>query len=369
MIGTNRFQEDLLPPQNGEADGDKTTARPAIVPISAGDLIERNPTMRRVVVDCLARLGETINIIASSKAGKSWLVYLLVLCIATGRKWLGMFQCTQGRVLLIDNELHPETLSHRLTAVAEALGIGDEWRGMVDVITLRGRLVDLYGLQKTIEGIAADTYLCVVVDAWYRAMPSGVSENDNGEMAQLYNTVDAYTAHLNATWINIHHSSKGDQSTKSVVDVGAGAGSQSRAADAHIILRPHEEDGVFVVEAAVRSFPPIDPVCVRWEYPLWTLASDVDHRLLRQPMTAVQKRREAADVEACAKIIDLLKREEAITESRLRTVFGMNYDRAGRLLAKLKGDGKVTSSPILRGGKECEEYRLTAGLYASTVQP
>lgn len=48
-----------------------------------------------------------------------------------------------------------------------------------------------------------------------------------------------------------------------LTDVGAGAGSQSRATDAHVVLRPHEEDGVAVLDAAVRSWPPIEPMCMR----------------------------------------------------------------------------------------------------------
>ena len=84
-----------------------------------------------------------------------------------------------------------------------------------------------------------------------------MSENDNGKMAQLYNLLDRVANRLGCAFILIHHTSKGDQSGKSVTDVGAGAGSQSRATDAHLILRPHELESLFVLEGAVRSFPPL----------------------------------------------------------------------------------------------------------------
>ncbi len=43
---------------------------------------------------------------------------------------------------------------------------------------------------------------------------------------------------------------------KAMGGVGAGAGAQSRVADVHLVLRDHEEAGVAVVDAAVRSFAP-----------------------------------------------------------------------------------------------------------------
>jgi hypothetical protein len=79
----------------------------------------------------------------------------------------------------------------------------------------------------------------------------------------------------------IHHTSKGNQSGKAITDVGAGAGSQSRATDTHLVLRPHKEDDVVVLEAAVRSWPPVMPRCLRWAFPVWTPADDLDPTLLR----------------------------------------------------------------------------------------
>src|SRR4029077_17151036 len=57
---------------------------------------------------------ETANIISVSKIEKSWLAYSLVMSLATGRDWFG-FPTSRGRVLLIDNELHQEILSYRLS--------------------------------------------------------------------------------------------------------------------------------------------------------------------------------------------------------------------------------------------------------------
>jgi hypothetical protein len=61
-----------------------------------------------------------------------------------------------------------------------------------------------------------------------------------------------------------------------------GAGSQSRATDTHLVLRPHEQDGCVVLDAAVRSWPPVAPLCLRWEFPVWLPDNTLDPAALRQ---------------------------------------------------------------------------------------
>src|SRR5262249_4395932 len=66
-----------------------------------------------------------------------------------------------------------------------------------------------------------------------------------------------------------------------ITDVGSGAGAQSRAVDTHLILRPHEEKNAVVLDAAVRSWQPLDPICLRWSFPVWTPAPELDPMALR----------------------------------------------------------------------------------------
>jgi hypothetical protein len=259
----------------------QTTAPPAETPElpmqTLRELITRYPHLRPPVVHGLLREGETMNVIASPKVGKSWLVADLALAVATGRPWLDLFPCEQGRVLLIDNELHCETSAHRIAKVVEARDItladcGDR----ITVANLRGELRDIFGLGQCFTRIEPSQFKMIVVDAFYRVLPRDTDENDNGTMAQVYNVLDAYAAKLQCAFVLIHHSTKGNQSGKAVTDVGAGAGAQSRAADTHLVLRPHEEPGVVVLDAAVRSWPPIEPRCLRWSFPVWTVNDTLD---------------------------------------------------------------------------------------------
>jgi hypothetical protein len=137
-------------------------------------------------------------------------------------------------------------------------------------------------MQPYFMAIDPGTFGLIVLDAWYRMLPEGCSENENSDMAPLYNAVDRYAEHLGCAFLLVHHSSKGVQAGKNVVDVGSGASAQARAVDSHFILRAHKEDNAVAVEAAVRSWPPLDPFCLRWQYPVWEPAQDLDPADLRQ---------------------------------------------------------------------------------------
>ncbi len=328
---------------------------------SLGELVRDHPTLADPVIDGLLRRGETANIIAPPKYGKSWLTYGLALSVATGRDWLDTYPCAPGRVLLLDNELQPATLVQRIPRVAEAMGIiGDDYRRHIDVVSLRGLNVDLYGLADELRGIEAGRYALVIADAWYRFVPAGLSENDNAAVMRLYNLIDGYSAQLGAAWVNIHHASKGDQSSKGVTDMGAGAGAQSRAADTHIVLRAHEDDGVTVMEAAIRSFAPVEPVSLRWTWPVWTRADDADPRRLRRP-TSERQRRQAQDDEAgIGRIVAALYEHHSGTTRQLRGWTGLSRERCQRLLDTMQYERRVTIEDGERGGNPCVVYALAS---------
>jgi len=259
-------------------EGSQESTEP-IRPLTIRQLVNRYPKMRAPSIHGLLREGETMNVIAPPKVGKSWLVSDLALCKPAGRRWLGQFDVVSGPVLIIDNELHGETIANRLPKVADARGIpAAEYLDAIQVVNLRGRLTDIFGLGDIFAQFRPGelTGGIVILDAFYRAVPKDTDENDNGAVAGLYNVIDNYALEQGCSFVLIHHASKGNQSSKAVTDVGAGAGSQSRAADTHLILRQHVESGAYVLDAAARSWPPIEPRVLRWDFPVWTLADDLD---------------------------------------------------------------------------------------------
>jgi RecA-family ATPase len=258
------------------------------------ELLKAHPRLNPPIVNGLFREGETVNLIANSKAGKSWLAYNLALSVITGRSWLGRFESAPGSVLLIDNELHRATLAHRIPVVADAMAIPrEQYEHDLEIWTLRGHLRSLIDLD--FDNIEPGTHKLIILDAKYRFAAQGKSENDNAAEAHFYNIIDSIAERTKAAIVLIHHAAKGSQSEKRVSDVGAGAGAQSRAADCHLILREHEEPGVVVLDAAVRSFAPVEPLSLRWSFPLWMPDENINPVKLKGLRTKNEERQSDKD--------------------------------------------------------------------------
>lgn len=298
----------------------------------------------------LLREGETMNVIASSKMGKSWLVMRLAISIASGLDWFGML-VEHGRVLHIDNELRLKTIVYRYRKVAEALKVPFHlFSHNLEVMSLRGRLQDLGAIGRFFSTIEPGKYKVIIIDAFYRTMPENTDENDNGAITRLYNQLDNYASRLQCAFILIHHSSKGSQAQKSITDVGAGAGAQSRAADTHLILRPHEMPNVAVLEAAVRSWPPRPPMCLRWEFPLWYPAGELDPAALQGMQQATKHSRHTWSVEEfvakCILPVDPCSQKKAIYEAEQ---LGLSERKARSLIDLAQNEGlllKEQDGPI-----------------------
>jgi len=265
--------------------------------ISKPDLCKGPPTLREPIVDGLFRRGECVNWIASPKVGKTWMLYGLLAAVCTGTPWLGR-KVRQGKVLLIDNELHPETGLQRLHKVAT--GVGADLAAVdasLRVAWLRGVSAGLEEIEAAVRSEPKGTYSLIALDAFYRFIPKGTDENANGDMVQLYNHLDRIAAAAGASIINVHHASKGDQSQKGVTDVGSGAGAISRAVDTHIVYLRHATDGCVTMRAVCRSFPPPPAVVLRVAPPLVTVEPDADPDDLWTPKKAAQSARRDWSVE------------------------------------------------------------------------
>lgn len=252
-----------------------------LLPTSAGLLLENYQELNKPVIDGLLRRAEIMNIIASPKAGKSWLVIALAIAVARGTPWLSYFQTVQGKVLLIDNELHKGTFAHRLRTVLKEMEIDPvELKDHFEVLNLRGALEDIDSISGYLNKLKPGEYSLIIFDAWYRVLPKDVDENNNGEITQLYNKLDLIAEKTQAAIVLIHHSSKGNQAGKSVTDMGSGAGAQSRAADSHLTLRKHKEGNAIVLDAVARSWKPPEPIVIELDFPIWRLLQGMDPKEL-----------------------------------------------------------------------------------------
>ena len=320
-----------------------------------GELAEQYPDQNPPVVDGLFREGETINIISNSKVGKSWFAYDLALAIVNGHYWHKR-PTSQGKVLIVDNELHRNTLADRIPKVARRMGVAPgSWESNLAIWPLRGDLRPLSALAGDFYDIEPGEFKLIILDARYRFAEPGASENDNYAEAQFYNWIDAFAKHTRAAFALIHHASKGEQSGKRVTDVGAGAGSQSRAADCHLVLREHEVANAVIMEAAVRSFAPVQPIGLRWDFPVWQVDDTLDpHALKGRNGRAAQERSERDEHDRKAIVAALLK--EPMTARQVRTLIKCGKDRVQTLLDGLLADGHIGWREIRKNNNKCPEF-------------
>lgn len=308
-----------------------------IAPIPFGDLVREYPAMRPEVIKGLLRQGETMNVIAPPKTGKSFLVGGLAWCVSTGRPWLS-HNVTQCKVLVVDNELHQETLSTRYDRVANEMMIPESERDALEVVSLRGENMNIGNAEMMLR-VQEGKFGLVVFDALYRMLPEGTNENDNGQMMRVYNHLDQLAKSWGAAIIVIHHASKGDQSDKAVTDVGAGAGAISRAADSHLIIRQHEQQGLHVLEAVTRSFPSPEPLSIRFTYPVWQ--AEIIEPQVKKWKSGNSDAKKKKDDEDKEKIRLACPIAGTITEAALRRNCPGNRDRLIKLAKELEDEGKI----------------------------
>jgi RecA-family ATPase len=304
-------------------------------------LLASNPERKPELIDGLLRRGEVMNVIAASKQGKSWMMYALALSVSTGLPWLG-HDVKAGRVLVVDNELHIEELAFRLRRACEGLflspsELGDRlifepMRGQWPTINEVDQLLATHYTKEDIS--------LIVLDAYYRLLPAGVSENDNAAVTAIFNQLDRIAARHNCSIALVHHASKGDQSGKAITDVGSGAGALTRATDTHVIIRPHEDDAYAVMEAVCRSHQQPEPKTLRFEFPLWRVEEAIRPEV-KLPKTRADEKQEQRDREAVEAVLKVLKEEVEATKSVIRVRTGMSPDRVNKTLSSLERQGRV----------------------------
>lgn len=322
---------------------------------SIADLEERFPDLDSIVIDGWVRRASVMNLVSGSKIGKTWLTYVIGLSVAAGWDLFGM-RTERSRVLFVDNELKPAEIGWRLQSVADAMGMPRQWwQDTIEVMPLRGNL-------RSIDQIEPE--LCrggrgfglIILDALYRMLPDGVSENDNAAIARVFNIEDRIARRTGAAILNVHHASKGEQSGKAVTDVGAGAGAQSRAVDCHVVLRPHEDPDRVVMESVARSFSPQPARVLRWEFPLWVLDEESDPEAVKGLRSPAESKRCAEDNALRDRILTLLRSDGPCTARQLRGKVGTGQDRLERILGQLVSDERLATKFIAIRGNECLQY-------------
>lgn len=281
-LGPKADSEDAPPKEFAEKVESAEVIKPEFF-VSALTLATRHQSYHEPIIDGLLRRREVMTLVSTSKRGKTWGVMDLGINLAIGRPWFGM-PTKKCRTLIVDSELHAPSLGMRLKGVVAARGI--EWAeimGNLIYVPLREiGLMDIVELSRQITA-SGEEFDAIILDPIYRLYPAGMNENDNHLMASLYSTIDGLAKSLKAAIILVHHPTKGNQSSKDIIEVGAGAGSMTRATDVHLIFRQHTDPDAVTMEAVTRTFPQPEKRCLRWQYPVWVEAPELDPNDLYVP--------------------------------------------------------------------------------------
>lgn len=216
--------------------------------------LEELPDLAPELISGILRRGHKMLIAGASKAGKSFLLIELAICISTGKKWLS-YNCYRGRVLYINLEVDEASFLHRIDRVCKALGIKERPKNL-DVWNLRGCKADIKTLEPRIINRIQEKkyqYDCIIFDPIYKINLG--DENSATETGDFFNHMDAIGKALNASIVLCHHHSKGGQGNKFSIDRSSGSGVFARDPDAIIdMLQLNTKDVGIVLDDGLTAW-------------------------------------------------------------------------------------------------------------------
>lgn len=252
--------------------------------------LQELPALSPEIIHGILRKGHKMLISGASKAGKSFLLIELAICITTGRKWLG-FQCEKGRVLYVNLEVDGASFLHRVRDVQRIIAPGEQLP--LDVWNLRGEPAEINRLApRLIRRAQNKHYDLIILDPLYKINEG--EENSATDMAKFFNQLDRICKQLGVSIACCHHHSKGAQGGKFSIDRASGSGVFARDPDAlldMIRLNPVDvgkdlEDGqtAWRISATLREFPSPDDIDVVFDHPVHHITEDLKDA---QPMSGM----------------------------------------------------------------------------------
>ena len=229
------------------------------------DFLADPPPPLDCVVEELFEAGDKGEIIAPSKARKSFFTIDLAAHIAAGRDWLCFKIPRPRRVLLFNLEIKRDWMKRRLNRRLASYGIApEEIRGILRIVNARGKGQQVR--DQAVEIVKQARAEVAIIDPRYKLMRPTESENQGEGVAGILDLQDQI-AEAGAAAIFVGHDAKGTAGDRDDRDRGAGSGWTGRDCDFRIVLSPHADDPQDAVVLSImrRNFPPFEPVTLRHE--------------------------------------------------------------------------------------------------------
>jgi hypothetical protein len=257
----------------------------------------------------LFEMGQKVMVVGPPKTRKSFFTQQLACSISNGLSFLKWTVPKRRKVLLIQFELRGKDCHRRVNKMAEKLGI-DSFEGNLKWINARGKEKQVMdSLPRIVENYKPDI---IILDPLYKLMPSG--ENTAEDMKPILALFDKIVEESGAALVFVHHTTKGDQGKKDLVDIGAGSGVLSRDYDTAIILSNHNAgENYRIVDTVIRTYPPFERITIEWDHGIF-----VNSQL---PAADKKPGRKTSDDTIKNEIRQLLKRQPCISKNKIETEF------------------------------------------------
>ena len=130
--------------------------------------LDKMPELAPELIEGILRRGHKMLIAGPSKAGKSFLLAELALCIIYGKKWLG-FRCKPGKVLYINLEVDGDSFTNRIEEVRKVMGLDKPDKDKLFIWNLRGQNANINKLApRLIRRAMGKGYDAIIFDPLYK---------------------------------------------------------------------------------------------------------------------------------------------------------------------------------------------------------
>ena len=314
--------------------------------VNLADISRNLPPLKEEMIEGVLRVGHKLLIAGPSKAGKSFLLMNLAVCLATGSRWLGK-QCKQGKVLYVNLELDEASCFHRFTNICQSMGVDPGTVKDLIIWNLRGRAVPMDKLTPfLINRYKNNGFVAIIIDPIYKVITG--DENSATDMSLFCSYFDRAAIEINAAMIYCHHHSKGAGSKYSnSADRASGSGVFARDPDAILDMielnpaeavqrykdqAPEASDTLTAWEIAgtLREFPPEKPVRLWFDYPLhivdqWNFLAEAKYSDMGQRGVGKDQntKEDAADMMENLFAVETFEQNEALSLERVKEAFGV----------------------------------------------
>lgn len=261
-----------------------------------GEFFYNPPALKPELIGGVLRIGHKLLISGPSKAGKTFALMYLAICIAEGLDWLG-HKCKQGKVLYVNLELDESSCINRFVDMYKAIGIEPKNLNSINIWNLRGRAVPMDKLTPFIINRYREKELAaIILDPIYKVITG--DENNATEMSEFCSYFDRIALETKTALVYCHHHSKGaGMKYSKAADRASGSGVFARDPDAILDLvelriepameqRYREQNpeasktlSAWALTGTLREFPALEEIRLWFDWPLhrvdvWNFLAD-----------------------------------------------------------------------------------------------